>query len=131
MHTGSRADHPHRVVRQVGTEVTSPYPAAQIDQQSLILWLLVDILRKLERIMTAQDDINAAVAAFSTILTDIQGQVATLGTDVQQLTTLIGSGQPVDTSALDAIVATAAGIQSSLDTAVGSVTALATPPPVQ
>jgi hypothetical protein len=115
----------------VGTEVTSPYPAAQIDQQSLILWLLVDILRKLERIMTAQDDINAAVAAFSTILTDIQGQVATLGTDVQQLTTLIGSGQPVDTSALDAIVATAAGIQSSLDTAVGSVTALATPPPVQ
>jgi hypothetical protein len=131
MHTGSRADHPDRVVRQVGTEVTSPYPAAQIDQQSLILWLLVDILRKLERIMTAQDDINAATAAFSTILTDIQGQVATLGTDVQQLTTLIGSGQPVDTSALDAIVATAAGIQSSLDTAVGSVTALATPPPVQ
>jgi hypothetical protein len=133
MHTGSRADHPHRVVRQVGTEVTSPYPAAQIDQQSLILWLLVDILRKLERIMTAQDDINAATAAFSTILTDIQGQVATLGTDVQQLTTLIGSGQPVDTSALDAIVATAAGIQTSLDTAVGSVTALATPtpPPVQ
>jgi hypothetical protein len=96
---------------------------------NLLMWLVLKLLRNSEKIMTAQDDINAAVAAFNTILTDVQGQATTLVADVQALMTLIGNGQPVDTSALDAIVATANGIQQSLDTAVGSVTALTTPPP--
>lgn len=90
--------------------------------------LLLELNSKMDAIMTAQDDINAAVAAFGTILTDLQAQVTQLGADVAALAALLAAGQPVDTTALNAITATAAGIQSSLDSAVSSVTALAPPP---
>lgn len=83
--------------------------------------------------MTSQDDINAAVTAIQGLATDISTQVAQLGTDVTaiqaEITTLQGQG--VDTSALNTLVASVASTQSSLDTAVSSVSNLvppATPP---
>lgn len=80
------------------------------------------------KIMAAQDDINAATAEFTTLLGDLQTQTASLVTDLTALQTTIASGQPVDTSALDAAVASAAGVQQALDTAVGSINTTATPP---
>jgi hypothetical protein len=78
--------------------------------------------------MSAQDDINAAVTAVTGLFTDLQAQVTQLATDVNELGALIQSGQPVDTSALNNITATVAGVQATVDNAVSSVTAL-TPPP--
>ena len=110
------------------------------EKLNAIAWYLLDLTNtikqtarettgRLDKIMAAQDDINAAVTAVTGLLTDIQGQVATLATDLQQIQALLASGQTVDTSALDAAVANVAGIQSALDSGVSAVTAVASPPP--
>lgn len=72
---------------------------------------LVNIEHKLEHIVAAQDDINAAVTAIGTA-------VSTLDADVTALTAaLAAGGTPVDTSALNAAV-------PQLVDAVNAVTAL-------
>lgn len=96
----------------------------------LIMWELVQIAKQLGEIMTAQSDIDAAVTAFTAMLTDMQNDAATLVTDVTAIQAALASGNPVDTSALDSVVAGASAIQSALDTAVSQVSGLvpATPP---
>jgi 3-methyladenine DNA glycosylase/8-oxoguanine DNA glycosylase len=110
-------------------EIMAEFGGRKREQQQ-ILQVLAEIQLRLEvietklgGIMTAQDDINAAVAAVQGLATDIATQVAQLGTDVTairaELTTLQGQG--VDTSALNTLVSSIASTQSSLDTAVTSV----------
>ena len=81
--------------------------------------------------MSAQDDINAAVAAVGNLLTDIGAQVTQLGTDVTAIQAEIASlqGQGVDTSALNTLVSSVAATQASLDNSVSSATALVPPAP--
>jgi len=85
-------------------------------------------------LMAAQDDINAATQAFQGVLTDLQAQAATLVTDLAEIQAAVAAGQPVDTSALNAVVANAQAVQSALDTAVANIDAEAasvTPPAPQ
>jgi hypothetical protein len=106
------------------------------------LWEMLEVLKsidkKVEKIMTVQADLAADATAISgaftevqTTLTDMAAQVTQIGTDVAAIQTALANGQPVDTSAIDALAAQAATLQasvqsadSSLDTAVQSVTAL-------
>ena len=74
------------------------------------------IEERLTRIMSAQDDIDAAVTAINGFLTD-------LSADVQKITALLeaGGGTPADTSALNTAVAELPAAQAAVD-------ALANPP---
>lgn len=89
-------------------------------------------------IMANQADIDALTAELTTVATDLSTQVTTLGTDVTAVQTEItnleaqvAAGTPLDLTALQSAAAKLATTQSSLDTSVGTVTALvppATPP---
>lgn len=83
---------------------------------------------KADQLMSQQDQIDADVQAIAAALTAVQGDAATLVTDVTAIAAKIAAGETVDTSALDALVASAQGVQSAVDSATASVTALAPPP---
>ena len=97
---------------------------ATLDQ---ILAALNTINRKLDVLMSQQDAIDTAVQALTTVLTDVQGDAATLVTDLTALAAAIAAGQPVDTTALNALVTSAQSVQAALDSATAQVTALAPP----
>lgn len=69
-----------------------------------------------ERMMTVQDDVNAAVAAVQAVVTDLTSAVANIQAEIAALNV------PVDTSQLDAAVA-------SLQQSQAAVDALETPAP--
>jgi hypothetical protein len=75
------------------------------------------IEQKVDKIMAAQDDINAAVTTFQGLLTDASAQVQKIGA------LLAAGGTPADTSALNSLVGQVPAVQASLD-------ALANPAPV-
>jgi hypothetical protein len=77
--------------------------------------ILRRIERKVDQIMAAQDDVNAAVAAIQAVAADLVAAVANIQAEIAAL------GTPVDTSALNAAVE---GLQS----AQAAVDALETPP---
>lgn len=83
-------------------------------QLSEIHRLLQLLNEKVGQVMTAQDDITAAVGALQGFLTD-------LSNDVQAIAAKIDNGETVDTSALTALVAQLPAAQAALD-------ALAAPP---
>lgn len=93
-----------------------------------VLAALDDIKKQLGEIMSEQSDIDAAVTEFTTVLGDLQTQTASLVTDLQELQAIIAAGQPVDTSALDSVVASASAVQSALDAAVAGINTEAAPP---
>jgi hypothetical protein len=72
-----------------------------------ILYKLDLINRKLDRIMSAQSDINAAVAALGGFLADLAVAVDNIKAEL--------AGVEVDTGALDALVAKLPGVQASVD----------------
>lgn len=90
---------------------------------------LTDIDRKLETIMTTQDDINAAVAEDNSLLTDLGTQVqavsAAQAAFAAEITSLQGQG--VDTSGLVTANAALAAAQAPLDAAVAALTAASAP----
>lgn len=86
--------------------------------------------KKLEIVLSQQSDVDAATAALTAMTTDVATNVAQLvNTDIPAIQAALAAlPSSVDTTALDAAVAAAAGTTSSLDTAVSSVTSLAPPP---
>jgi predicted RNA-binding Zn ribbon-like protein len=62
---------------------------------------------KLEKIMSAQSDVDAAVAALQSFLADVAVAVQDIKAEL--------SGSAVDTSALDSVVAQLPAVQASLD----------------
>ena len=88
------------------------------DQQlSRIEHLLVSVEQKEDRIMAAQDDINAAVSALNQFLTNLSADVGKI-----QAGLAAGGGTPVDTSGLNTVIGQLPAAQSALD-------ALANPTP--
>jgi hypothetical protein len=83
--------------------------------------------KRLEKIMASQDDVNAAVTAIQGLLTDLSAQTSTILTDVTAVQSQIGSGQAVDTSALDSAVSGIQSVQTALDSAVSNLTTIAEP----
>lgn len=77
----------------------------------------------------SQGDIDNATTVITGLLTDLGNQDASILADVQSLLTQIANGQPVDTSALDTIVAKVAAAQSETDSAVGTLNTAANPAP--
>lgn len=85
--------------------------------------------QKLERIMAAQDDVNAVAARIETVATDIQAKVDLIGTDVAAIKAALAALPPdVDTTALDSAITDLEGHAADLDTAVDSVSGLVPPP---
>lgn len=79
--------------------------------------------------MTAQDDVNAAVAEDTALLADLTTQTAAISAAQTALAAYIASlPAGVDTSALDAVNAQLVTAQPVLDSAVTSLTS--TVPPV-
>jgi hypothetical protein len=76
-----------------------------------------------------EQQIQADVTAISAVLDGVAADQAELVTDAQAIQAEIAAGNPVDTTALDALVTRAQGIKTALDTATASVGALVTPPP--
>lgn len=95
-----------------------------------ILVLVVDLNRKADKIMTAQDDINAAVAEDTSLLADLTTQTQAIGAAQAAFAAEIASlqSQGVDTSGLDAANAQMAAAQAPLDAAVAALTAASAPP---
>lgn len=79
-------------------------------------------------LMAAQDDINTAVQVVTSLLADLQTQTSSLVADLTAIQAQIAAGQPVDTTALDAAVNSAAGVQQALDAAVANINTQAAPP---
>lgn len=94
-----------------------------------IIELQLQLIEKVEKLMTSQQDVDAAVTAVQGLLTDVQTQVTAIATDVTAIQQLLANGQTVDTTALDSVVATVQGVQSSLDQGVSQLNALANPAP--
>lgn len=97
---------------------------ATLDQ---VLAALNTINRKLDVLMSQQDAIDTAVQSLTAVLTDVQGDAATLVTDLTALAAAVAAGQPVNTDALNALVTNAQSVQAALDSATSQVTALAPP----
>jgi uncharacterized protein YoxC len=91
-------------------------------------WLrdtLARIEQKVDKIMSQQDDINADVAGIQTAIAGLTAADAQLATDVTAIQAALAALPPeVDTSALDAAVASLGSTSTAFTTAVGSVTAL-------
>ena len=83
--------------------------------------LLQRIEQKVDSLMAAQDDINAAVTALGSFLAD-------LSTQVQAIAALLAEsgGTPVDTSALNTVIAQLPAAQAAVD----ALTAPPAPAPV-
>jgi hypothetical protein len=77
--------------------------------------------------MSEQSDIDTAVTEFGSLLSDLQTQTSSLVTDLSELQATIAAGQPVDTSALDGVVASASTVQGALDSAVANLNTEAAP----
>lgn len=86
--------------------------------------------KKLEQVIMSQSDIDAATAELTAIVTDVQGQVAQLGTDFTAIQAEITSlqAQGVNTTALNAAVAQAQSTMAGLDPAVAQIGTLAPAP---
>lgn len=82
--------------------------------------------------MTAQDDINAAVAEDTTLLTDLATQTAAIQAAQSAFAAEIAKleAQGVDTSGLAAANTQLAAAQAPLDAAVAALTAASQPPAI-
>jgi hypothetical protein len=104
--------------------------------QELTIERKLDILNwKADLIIMSQTDINNAVTAITALLTDVGNQTSSILTAVTAIQAALAAGQPVDTTALDSVVAGVQQVDTALDTAVGQLGSLvpapggATPPP--
>jgi len=95
---------------------------------------LQSLHQKADRIMseqsTTQADVDAATALLTQIQSDVAGVVTTLGSDFTAIEAEIASlqAQGVNTSALDAAVASAKSTVAGLDPAVAQITSLVPAP---
>jgi hypothetical protein len=80
--------------------------------------VLARIEQKVDKIMAAQDDITAAVTALTSFLSDFSTQVQAIAAK------LAAGGTPVDTSALNTVIAELPAAQAAVD----ALTAPAAPP---
>lgn len=88
------------------------------------------ITHKLEKIMAGQDSINTADQAIVGLLTDMAGDISTIGTAVTAIQAALAAlPASVDTTQLDADVAKIADAQTSLDAAASSVAGVVPPAP--
>lgn len=108
-------------------ERNRPHPSAPVPSWG---WLMVQmlgyVLEGMEKLMAAQDDINAAVTAVAGVLGDVQADVATLAND---LDAWMKANPGVDTSALAPLVANAQSVQAALDSQVAAITNAVNPAP--
>jgi hypothetical protein len=83
--------------------------------------LLIRIEAKADQIMAAQDDINNAVSVLGPFLTDLSSQVQAIAAALAA-----GTGTPVDTGALNALIEQVPAAQAAVD---ALTTPAAAPPP--
>lgn len=115
-----------------------PRPPDPCDHREILTRLsqisesLRDLHRKADQIMTAQDDVAAAVAALQSEETGVAATAADLTTaaaNIQaEIAALAAANPAVDTTALNAAVAALSPVQQQLAAAQSAVDALQTPP---
>jgi prefoldin subunit 5 len=82
----------------------------QLDEQLAALQIQINTLNKeVKRIMTAQSDVDAAVAAHQAVTADLTSAVTTIQAEIAAL------GTPVDTSALDTAVTALQAADAAVD----------------
>jgi ABC-type transporter Mla subunit MlaD len=84
-----------------------------------ILEVLATIDGKLDILMSAQSDVDAAVAELNTFLANLASQITAI-----QSALAAGGGVPVNTAALNSVIGQVPALQSALD----ALTAPAAPP---
>lgn len=83
---------------------------------------------KVNQILMSEQQIQADVSAISSMMDDVSSKAAELAATAQTLSQQAAQGQPVDTSALDALAQRATEVQTALDSAAGQVSALVQQP---
>jgi ABC-type transporter Mla subunit MlaD len=86
-----------------------------------ILEVLATIDGKLDILMSAQSDVDAAVAELNTFLANLASQITAI-----QSALAAGGGVPVNTAALNSVIGQVPALQSALDALTAPA---ATPPP--
>lgn len=89
---------------------------------------LTSLERKVNQIMSEAADIANAVTVVTNLLNDVSSDNQTILADITAIQDQIANGQPVDTSALDAVIAKVSNVQSGLDSAVENLSNVASPP---
>jgi|HubBroStandDraft_5_1064220.scaffolds.fasta_scaffold07161_4 DNA-binding FrmR family transcriptional regulator len=77
---------------------------------------------KVDTLMSAQSDVDAAVAALNEFLSDVAEQITAIQAE------LTADGTPVDTSALNAVIAQVPAVQEALDALAPATTTPAPAP---
>jgi fructose-specific phosphotransferase system IIC component len=85
--------------------------------------------KRLDSIIVSQSSIDNAVTVVSNLLTDLSNDNQTILADLTAIQSAIANGQPVDTTALDAVVGRVQNVQAGIDSAVTSLTDTANPTP--
>lgn len=85
--------------------------------------------RRLDQIMTEQQDIDAAVSALTTVVGVVADETDSLNTTAAAIQAYIDAHPNVDTTGLDAIVAQVQTTQGNLATAVTNVGSVLPQPP--
>lgn len=83
---------------------------------------------KVNQILMSEQQIASDVAAISTMMDDVSAKAADLTAAAQSIAAQAAAGTTVDTTQLDALAARAQQVQSALDAASGSVSALVQQP---
>jgi hypothetical protein len=91
------------------------------EQEHQIAQALQRIEEKVDKLMAAQDDVDAAVTALTSFLSDLSTQVQAIGT------ILTADGTPVDTTALNNVVAQIPAAQAAVDALASGTSTTGTP----
>jgi outer membrane murein-binding lipoprotein Lpp len=83
--------------------------------------ILHRIEQKVDRLMAAQDDINAAVTALDSFLSDLSAAVQSIQAE------LAAAGTPPDTTALNSVIAQLPAAQAAVDALVTPAAGPVTP----
>lgn len=83
------------------------------------------IEQKVDKLMAAQDDINAAVTALNSFLSDLSTQVQAIAAALAA-----GGGTPVSTTALNTVIAQLPAAQAAVDALAGTPAPVTAPVPV-
>lgn len=112
-----------------------PLPGSTARALAAIQNQLTVLNTKVDHLTSQQAQLDADVQALTAVMTNVQAQNTTLGTDltaiaaeIAALQAQIANAQPVNLDALNTLVTSAQSTQSGLDATVSTATGMVPPP---